>query len=102
MKRPMILVPVLFLVCTLPTSAQDQSPTGEWIGGYETNGNYVAMKARFKPEAGALKGELDLPQMRETKVALAEVHFAAPQVRFELPRGNGQLAFDGKLSGAAI
>src|SRR5262249_49603649 len=35
-------------------------------------------------------------------VALAGVRFSAPQVRFELPRGNGQVVFEGKLSGAAI
>src|SRR5262245_44931445 len=103
MKRPMTIVPVLFFLCTSPTPAQDQpSPTGEWIGGYETNGNYVAMKARFSSEAGALGGTLDLPQLRETNVALTQVRFAAPQVRFELPRGNGSLVFEGKLSGEAI
>src|SRR5262245_28692822 len=102
MKRALTIVPMLFLLCTVPTSAQDPSPAGEWTGGYETNGNYVAMKARFKPEAGGLKGELDLPQLRESNVALAEVRFSAPQVRFELPMGDGQLVFEGKLSGAAI
>src|SRR5262249_17369918 len=97
----MTIVPMLFLLCPVPTPPPARSPTGEWIGGYETNGNYVAMKARFKPEAGRLHGELDLPQLRETNVALAEVRFSAHQVRFELPRGNGRLVFEGKLSGAA-
>src|SRR5262249_19890065 len=60
------------------------------------------MKARFKAEAGALGGALDLPQLREANVALTQVRFAAPQVRFELPRENGPLAFEGKLSGEAI
>src|SRR5262245_61791545 len=100
MKRAMTIVPMLFLLCTVPTSAQDQSPTGEWIGGYEPNGNYVAMKARFKPDAGRLNGELDLPQLRATNVALTEVRFSAPQVRFELPAVNGPLVFEGKLGGA--
>jgi hypothetical protein len=85
----------------IPASAQPALP-GEWIGGYETNGNYVAMKARFKSEAGALRGALDLPQLRESNVALTQVRVAAPQVHFELPRGNGPLIFEGKLSGEAI
>jgi pimeloyl-ACP methyl ester carboxylesterase len=103
MKRPMTIVPVLFFLCSSPTPAYAQpSPTGEWIGGYETNGNYVAMKGRFKAEAGALSGALDLPQLRERNVSLTQVRFAAPQLHFELPRGNGPLIFEGKLSGEAI
>src|SRR5262245_31325396 len=84
-----------------PASAQPALP-GEWIGGYETNGNYVAVKARFKAEAGALSGALDLPQLRETNVALKQVRFSAPRAHFELPRGNGPLVFEGKLRGEAI
>jgi len=103
MKLPMTLVPVLFILWSLPTPAFGQpAPIGEWIGGYETNGNYVAMKARFKSEADALSGALDLPELRETTVALTQVRFAAPQVHFELSRGNGPLIFEGKLSGEAM
>src|SRR5262245_4772516 len=85
----------------LPASAQP-ALQGEWIGGYETNGNYVAMKAQFRLEAAALGGALDLPQLRETNVALTQVRYAAHQVHFQLPRGNGALVFEGKLSGDAV
>lgn len=99
---PVVVLSLSLLSATdLPAYAQP-ALTGEWIGGYEFNGNYVAMKSRFKAEAGALRGALDLPQLRETNVALAQIRFAAPQVHFELPRGNGPLVFEGKLSGEAI
>src|SRR5688572_16996689 len=98
MKLPRVMALSLLLLSAagVPASAQPALP-GEWIGGYETNGNYVAMKARFKAEAGALGGALDLPQLKETNVALTQVRFEAPQVHFELPRGKGSLVFDGKL-----
>jgi uncharacterized protein len=103
MKLPRAVALSLLLLgaAGVPAPAQSALP-GEWIGGYETNGNYVAMKARFKADAGALGGALDLPQLRATNVALAQVRFAAPQVHFELPRGTGALVFEGKLSGGAI
>lgn len=60
------------------------------------------MKARFKSEGRAVSGMLDLPQLRETNSALTQLRFAAPGVHFELPRGNGPLVFEGKLSGETI
>jgi pimeloyl-ACP methyl ester carboxylesterase len=97
----MLLAVVLHSATGIPASGQPVL-TGEWIGGYETNGNYIAMKARFKSEASTLSGALELPQLRETNVPLTQVRFTAPQVHFELPRGNGPLVFEGKLSGDAI
>jgi uncharacterized protein len=97
----MVLAVLLPSATGIPASAQPALP-GEWIGGYETNGNYVAMKARFKAEAGTLSGALDLPQLRETNVTLTQVRFGAPRVHFELPRGNGPFVFEGKLSDEAI
>ncbi|HKA08618.1 MAG TPA: alpha/beta hydrolase [Gemmataceae bacterium] len=102
MKLSLSMVLSLLLSATgIPASAQP-ALTGEWIGGYETNGNYVAMMGRFKAESGALSGALDLPQLRETNVAVTQVRSAAPEVHFELPRGNGRLVFEGALSGEAI
>jgi uncharacterized protein len=99
---PAMVLSLLLLSATgMPASAKP-GLVGEWIGGYETNGNYVAMKAQFKSDADTLGGTLDLPQLRETNAALTQVRFTAPQVHFELPRGKGQLAFEGKLSGDAI
>src|SRR5262245_4847356 len=103
MKLSSAMVLSLFLLSPvgLPASAQP-ALVGEWIGGYECNGNYVTMKGRFKAEVGALSGALDLPQLRETTVALTQVRFGASRVHFELPRGNGPLVFEGKRSGEAI
>src|SRR5262245_50671513 len=101
LSRALVLSLLLLSARGVPASAQP-ALTGEWIGGYETNGNYVAMKARFKSEADAFSGGLDLPQLRETNVPVTQVRHAAPQVHFELPRGDRPLVFKGKFSGDAI
>src|SRR5262245_51233423 len=89
---------LLFSVC-VTASAQPASPElpGEWIGGYEASGSYIAMKARFKSEKSVLSGALDLPQLRQTSVSVSQVRFEAPRLHFELPLENGHLVFDGKL-----
>src|SRR5262245_3879606 len=97
----MVLSVLLLSASGIPASAQPSLP-GEWIGGYEFNGNYIAMKGQFKLDSAALGGALDVPQLRETNVALTQVRFAAPQVHFELPRGNTPLVFEGRLSGETI
>src|SRR5262245_13304737 len=96
-----VLSALLPIATGVPAYAQP-APMGEWIGGYEFNGNYVAMKVRFKGEANALGGAIDLPQLRETNGTLTHFRFASPQFHFELPRGDGPLVFEGKLSGEAI
>jgi uncharacterized protein len=101
--RPLVLLLIVVNPLPMVSAGQpEQHPTGEWIGGYETNGTYVAMKGRFKLEAGALSGAFDLPQLRQTNVSVTRIRFEAPRLHFELPMGNGPLVFEGKLDGEAI
>src|SRR5262245_11701299 len=106
MKRVAGLVVLLVVVgSALPMVSARQanaSPAGEWVGGYETSGNYVVMKGRFKAEGDGLSGTLDLPQIRLTNVAAKQVRYESPRFHFEVPMGNGPLVFQGKMDGEAI
>src|SRR5262249_18623195 len=83
MKLPRTILPFV-LLCGLGMPAYAQpSPAGEWVGGYESNGNYVPLQARFKSEGDGLSATVDLPTRREAGVALTRVSFRSPDLHFE-------------------
>ncbi|MGI8640479.1 MAG: alpha/beta hydrolase family protein [Pyrinomonadaceae bacterium] len=96
-----ILTCLLILIGATVCAAQN-SIAGEWVGGYEINGNYTPVKAHFKPEDSDIKATFDLPMREENGVALNQVRFQSPNLQFELPRRTAAIIFDGKINGDAI
>ena len=93
---------LVLAVFGVSSNAAQSSLAGEWVGGYEINGNYVPVNARFKLEDSAVSAMLDLPLFEEAGVALGQVRFVSPKLHFELARRIGPLAFDGELNGDTI
>ena len=89
-RRIAALMLLLFGLFASPQAAQN-SIAGEWVGGYELKGIYTPLKTEFKLEDNQLRATLDFPMREETGVALTEVKFQSPGLRFELPRSAGCL-----------
>lgn len=100
MKVSIILAWLLLLSSAIACAAQN-SISGEWVGGYEINGNYVPINARFKSESSGISATLDLPTRRITGVALNQIRFLSPNLHFEWTSA-GSLVFEGQLSGDFI
>ena len=103
MKRLIPGIICLFLVAGFAASESvaQSSPAGEWVGGYETPGNYVPVLVRFKSDADGIKGTIDAPTRRATNAALDKINFASGTFHFEWPNA-GPLVFEGQLNGDFI
>jgi pimeloyl-ACP methyl ester carboxylesterase len=102
MKLLTTILTCLLLFFSAIVCAAQNSIAGEWVGGYEINENYTFVKAHFKPENTDIKATFDLPMSEETGVALNQVKFQSPNLRFELPGRTAAIVFDGKISGDTI
>jgi uncharacterized protein len=103
MKRFIIGVVCQILVAGFGASAcaAQSAIAGDWVGGYELRGNYTLIQVRFKSEGDGISATLDLPARRAMGIALNQVRFLSPNLRFEWPTAV-PLVFDGQLSGDFI
>ncbi len=101
-RRTIVAFALLLCGFWIPASAAQESPAGEWVGGYELKGVYTPIRAQFGLENGGVKATLDLPMREETGVKLNQVRFQSPNVHCELPRRAGAIVFDGQLRGDTI
>ncbi len=103
MKRVSIGFFCLTLVLGLGVSrsAAQSSLAGNWVGGYETSGNYIPISVRFDATGGNLTGAINAPTRRTAGAPLDKIEFTSPNVKFEWPAA-GPVAFAGQLNGEVI
>src|SRR5260221_11218657 len=92
----------LALACLLATSAWGQSLTGDWIGGYRQNDNWIVVLGHFDDQAGELRGTMDIVSANQPGVQLKDVSRQAAALRFRLVSGPREDEFSGTLNGGSI
>ena len=104
MKRFMIGFACMILAAGLDasTGAAQSSLAGDWLGGYEVNGRYTAIKTQFSPDGAAIKGTLEIQQRQGSGVPLDQVRLSSSDLHFEIAGTAGPVVFDGKLGGGVI
>ena len=77
----------------LAASALGQSLTGDWIGGYRQNDNWIVVHGHFDDQAGELHGTMDIVSAKQRGVQLREVSRQAAALRFRLVSGRREDEF---------
>ena len=97
----MVAVLVLSLI---PPAWGEAEPSlgGDWVGGFERGGNWVYIRIHLKPENGAIEGTYDIPLEFTMDKSLARISLDSSCIRFEMPRADQTLLFEGTLEGAVI
>ncbi len=96
MKRS--LVPAFLLAA----SALGQPVTGDWIGGYRQNDNWIVVRGHFDDQAGELRGTMDIVSAQQRGVQLRDVSRQGATLRFRLLSGRREDEFSGTVSGGSI
>ena len=73
--------------CLLAASALGQSLTGDWIGGYRQNDNWIVVRGHFDDQAGELRGTMDIVSANQLGVQLKDVSRQDAALRFRLVSG---------------
>lgn len=62
MKRSLtiIFLTALLILAALPVAAQETELAGNWVGGYEANGNWTFIEAQFWRAGDSYQGKIDL------------------------------------------
>src|SRR5258708_21555536 len=89
-------------VCLLAASALGRSLTGEWIGGYRQNDNWIVVLGHFDDQAGELRGTMDIVSANQQGAQLKEVSRQAAAVRFRLVSGPREDEFSGIVNGSSL
>src|SRR5712691_9102285 len=88
--------------CLLAASAWGQSLTGDWIGGYRQNDNWIVVHGHFDDQAGELRGTMDIVSANQRGVQLNDVSRQAAALRFRLVSGRREDEFSGTVNGGSI
>lgn len=97
------MVAVLALSLVSPTwGAAERSLGGDWVGGFERDGAWVYLQIHFRQEKALLEGTYDIPLEFTNDKPLARISQDSSRIRFEMPRADQTLLFEGKLEGTAI
>ncbi len=97
------MVAVLALSLISPAlGAAEPSLAGDWVGGFERDGSWAYIQIHLKQEKAAIEGTYDIPLEFTTGKPLARISLDSSRVRFEMPRADRTLLFEGKLEGAVI
>ena len=92
----------LALACLLANSAFGQSLTGDWIGGYRQNDNWIVVLGHFDDQAAELRGTMDIVSANQQAVQLKDVSKEAAALRFRLVSGRREDEFSGTVNGGSI
>src|SRR5215470_9129566 len=78
-------------------SCRAQSIEGDWVGGYQLNGEWTSLLAHFKSEQQATKGTFEIESFDESKikpsVELKDLNLSGSRLRFEMPSGATAFGF---------
>ncbi len=97
------MVAVLALSLISPMlGAAEPLLVGNWVGGFERDGNWVYIQIHLKQEKAAIEGTYDIPLEFTTGKPLARISLDSSRVRFEMPRADQTLLFEGTLEGTTI
>src|SRR5713226_9613817 len=88
--------------CLLAAAALGQSLTGDWIGGYQQNDNWIVVRGHFDDQAGELRGTMDIVSAKQRGVQLRDVSRQAAALRFRLVSGRREDEFSGTANGGSI
>ncbi len=101
--RTCTLAGVLVMAFVLPTSGADEKLLeGDWVGGFERDGNSVYIQVRFRREKAAIRGTCDIPLEFTTGEPLDRLNLDSSCIRFDMNRADRTLLFEGTLEGTAI
>jgi pimeloyl-ACP methyl ester carboxylesterase len=81
----------------LPGSMAQQSLAGHWEGAISIQGVQLGIQVDFKADQDNIQGTIDIPQQGAKGLALKNVLWKEPKVRFELPAGLTLAVFEGEL-----
>lgn len=90
----------LIFSCTIIYSQQPIDTV--WYGEIDIMGSKLDISTKFWSEGGLNKGTIDIPQQKQTGLALTGVTFTNPKIYFELSSPQGTAAFDGFYYGDSI
>ena len=94
---------VLALALVSPTwGAAESSLTGNWVGGFERDGAWVYLQAHFRQEKALIEGTFNILLEFTNDKPLARIRLESSRLRFEMPRADQTLLFEGTLEGTVI
>lgn len=97
------MVAVLALSLLSPAwGAAEPSVGGDWVGGFERDGAWVYLQVHFRPEKDRIEGTYDIPLEFTSDKPLANIRLDSSRLRFEMPRADQALLFEGTLAGTTI
>ncbi|OHB77438.1 MAG: hypothetical protein A2Z25_19395 [Planctomycetes bacterium RBG_16_55_9] len=101
--RTCTLAGVLVISFVLPASGADEKLLeGDWVGGFERDGNWVYIQVHFRREEAAIRGTYDIPLEFTTGGPLDRLSLDSSRIRFDMNRADRTLLFEGMLEGTAI
>lgn len=97
-----LLVAAIFWMALVASDVRAQEETsvllGDWVGGYEIDGEWHFVEAHFEPRGDQLLGSLDF-RFDMTIVTFVEgLRVDGETVQFELEKEEAQLAFNGRIN----
>jgi len=106
MKTTICIFALAVLIGGCGERCKAQSVEGDWVGGYQLNGEWTSLLAHFKSEQQATKGTLEIESFDESKikpsVELKELNLCGSRLRFEMPNGATAISFDGAVKSNRI
>lgn len=102
LRNSVVVVALALSLISPALGAAEPSLGGDWVGGFERDGSWVYIQIHFKQEKAAIEGTYDIPLEFTTDKPLARISVDSSRVRFEMPRADQDLLFEGKLEGAVI
>ncbi|MEO5923951.1 MAG: alpha/beta hydrolase [Bryobacteraceae bacterium] len=99
--RPALSTAALALILMSPSFCADKEINGDWIGGYERNGNWILFRTHFEGPPDQLGGNLDFLN-GSSGISLLEGSVADGSIHFRVTSGPRDVTFDGKQDSTGI
>jgi uncharacterized protein len=101
-NRLLKVLAVLLSISVFSPLVAQQSISGHWEGVITVMGSNLGIMIDFRTEAESLAATIDIPQQNAKGLALKNIRYTSPKIRFELPAGPGLATFDGKVKADTI
>ncbi len=85
-----------------PAAQETRGPEGEWFGELSHPGDWQLLRLHVQTTPDGIKGTLDVPLRRATRIPLKRLHWGTPEVAFEVSTPLGDLQFSGRLNGGEL
>ncbi len=111
LKKTSVLIVIFSMLSLASALADNQKPLypaldGDWTGGLKMGESWTTYKLHFSTVNGVLKGTVELPpenfQLEGPKMELVRVSLQADRLRFDIPKKDGPVTFEGIVKDGEI